>query len=159
LKSCGKCTRRCATNLKQGVDHVLTVVRPGDDVLTQRLQIEGLEIVVSPNAAEGMGCSLACGVAATRKADGWLIAPADMSWIGPDTIRAMAGMLANGAPLVAPYYAGRRGHPVGFAKVFKADLLRLTGNSGARDLLHAHRDSLQQFIATIGQYCKTWTRW
>jgi molybdenum cofactor cytidylyltransferase len=44
--------------------------------------------------------------------------------------------------LVAPFHAGQRGHPVGFAAGFGTELLSLSGDAGARDLLARHASSL-----------------
>ncbi|MEK7877760.1 MAG: hypothetical protein AAB325_16405, partial [Pseudomonadota bacterium] len=44
--------------------------------------------------------------------------------------------------LVAPAYAGQRGHPVGLGKRFGAQLLALDGDAGARDLVAAHQGEL-----------------
>jgi hypothetical protein len=57
-------------------------------------------------------------------------------------IAAVAAALANGASLVAPAHGGRRGHPVGFAARWRADLLGLRGDEGARQILAAHADEL-----------------
>ena len=47
-----------------------------------------------------------------------------------ETISALAQALAAGASLVAPIYAGRRGHPVGFAALWRDRLLNLKGRPG-----------------------------
>jgi molybdenum cofactor cytidylyltransferase len=84
-----------------------------------------------------MGASLGCGVAASRDADGWAVALADMPWIAAATIRRVVDALQHGADTVAPTYRGARGHPVGFARRHLAALLALTGDTGARVLLRA----------------------
>jgi molybdenum cofactor cytidylyltransferase len=123
--------------------HVLSdsvaVLRPGDDILASLLASAGLRIVVNPNADDGMGSSLACGVAATA-ADGWVIALGDMPAIRPATIQAVAETLAAGVPLAAPVYRGQRGHPIGFARRFVEALTALDGDRGGRDILarYAH---------------------
>jgi molybdenum cofactor cytidylyltransferase len=50
--------------------------------------------------------------------------------------------LLDGAVLVAPFHAGRRGHPVGFAAGLGAELLAANGDAGARDILARHASSL-----------------
>jgi molybdenum cofactor cytidylyltransferase len=55
----------------------------------------------------------------------------------------VAERLAGGAALVAPRYAGERGHPVGFAARFGAALAALSGDAGARDLLRAESGALE----------------
>jgi molybdenum cofactor cytidylyltransferase len=101
--------------------------------------------VVCKNAADGMGTSLAAGIKATADADGWVIALADMPFIRPETIRLIAKGIVEGAAIAAPSYQGERGHPVGFARRFRDDLLALNGDEGARQLLKAHPDWITLF--------------
>jgi molybdenum cofactor cytidylyltransferase len=89
-----------------------------------------------------MGASLACGIAETAGADGWLIALADMPYIKESTFRSLVEALRAGAELVAPVHAGQRGHPVGFSAMFRSELLALDGDRGARQLLTRHADRL-----------------
>lgn len=84
---------------------------------------------------QGMGTSIATGVAATADATGWLILPADLPWIEAQTLRTLAQALRAGADAVAPLVHGQRGHPVGFAKCHAPALLALRGEQGARRLL------------------------
>jgi molybdenum cofactor cytidylyltransferase len=124
-------------NLQAALPRVVAVVRPGADAVAQLLRAGGAEVTVCERADEGMGTTLAHAVRAARDADGWIVALADMPFIRPDTIRRVAERLAAGAALVAPRYAGQRGHPVGFAARFGAALAGLTGDAGARDLVRA----------------------
>jgi molybdenum cofactor cytidylyltransferase len=89
-----------------------------------------------------MAATIACGVGATAGARGWLIALADMPWIRPTTIAAVAGAIRAGAPLAAPFYQGRRGHPVGFGAAFGKELCALHGDEGARSLIQCHAGEL-----------------
>ena len=113
----------------------IAVTRADDTALTQCLRDAGLRTVPCVNADEGMGATLACGVAAAADADAWIIALADMPWITPGTIRGVADALASGADIAAPSYRGARGHPVGFAKRHYPALASLTGDAGARAIL------------------------
>jgi len=131
-----------ARNLVAAVGAGVAVVRAADSALAAALERTGLRVVVNPRTDAGIGGSLATGVAATPDADGWLIALADMPWVEPATIAAVAAALAGGAALVAPAHEGRRGHPVGFATRWRKELLALTGDRGARDVLAAHPDEL-----------------
>lgn len=87
----------------------------------------------------GMGDTIAAAVARTRDADGWLILPADMPLIDPEAIAAVASSLqasqneASNA-IILPIVKGERGHPVGFPSACRADLLALSGDSGAKRL-------------------------
>lgn len=122
---------------------VVAVVRSDDTALAAVLRACGCEIVVCPSADEGMGASLACGVAACRDASGWIVALADMPAIRPATIGRVATELAGGARLAAPEWRGRRGHPVGFAARFGDRLAALGGDEGARAIV---RDGGQDLV-------------
>jgi molybdenum cofactor cytidylyltransferase len=124
------------------VPRVVAVVRPDAPGLERVLRTAGAEVTVCERAAEGMGVTLAHAVHAAGDADGWVIALADMPFIHPDTIRRVADAVAGGATIAAPVYRGQRGHPVGFARDFRASLERLTGDAGAREILTAHPAAL-----------------
>ena len=128
---------QAARHLKSQVP-VTAVVRPGSDELSAALKSEGCEVVVCENAAEGMGASLACGARATPQAEAWLVALGDMPFVRPASIAAVRDALANGAPLVAPYFRARRGHPVGISARYRAELLASRGDEGAKALLAQH---------------------
>lgn len=120
------------------VPKVLAVLRPGAETLARMLNDAGCDVIYTTDAARGMGASLAAGVAATEDAESWIVALADMPCIAPETIGAVARAVDEGAPLVAPYYRGRRGHPAGFGAEHRAALLALDGDAGARALFSAH---------------------
>ena len=134
-----------AGRLIAAVPESIAVVRPGDSALAALLAGKGLRVVECAAAQWCMGHSLAAGVAAAGTADAWLVALADMPSIKPSTIAGLVAQLRAGAALVAPFHAGRRGHPVGFAAGFGDALLSLSGDAGARDLLARHASSLTRF--------------
>ena len=130
-------------NLRAALPRVVAVIRPGALKLEERLRREGAEVTACERAEEGMGTSLAHAVRASRDADGWVVALADMPFIRPETIRRVVERLAAGAAIVAPAWQGERGHPVGFAGRFGSDLERLTGDAGARELLKGARATVE----------------
>ncbi|MGE0358376.1 MAG: NTP transferase domain-containing protein [Burkholderiales bacterium] len=135
---------RAARSLVAGAGNALAVVRAGDAALAQALREAGCEVLESADCARGLGASLAAGVKASADASGWIVALADMPRILPATHRAVAGALARGAKLaVAVDPEGRRGHPVGFASDFFADLAALDGDTGARGVIERHRAWLE----------------
>ncbi|NML30257.1 nucleotidyltransferase family protein [Paraburkholderia antibiotica] len=126
-----------AHRLLRVVTRVLAVVRPGSDALARVLNDAGCDVVFAASAGRGMGASLAAAIAASDEddADGWIVALADMPRIAIPTIEAVARALDGGAPLVAPFYDGQRGHPVGFGAGHRDALLALDGDTGAKALL------------------------
>jgi molybdenum cofactor cytidylyltransferase len=132
-----------ARNLRLGVGQVIVEVRPDSTELSRALAGEGAEIVYCKEADKGMAASLACGVRAAWGGGGWVIALADMPWIRPETIQAVASLIEQGASLAAPCYQGQRGHPVGMGREFRDRLMVLEGDAGARALLISHAAEIQ----------------
>lgn len=137
-----------ARRLKAACPSCIAVLRPEQTVLAGLLAAEGLGTVLCAEARDGMGHSLAAGVAASPAAGGWLVALGDMPFIEPHTLRQVAGALEAGASLAAPWFKGRRGHPVGFAACWREGLLALAGDAGARDILGGHPGALLRIDTT-----------
>jgi molybdenum cofactor cytidylyltransferase len=121
---------------------VSVVVRPEAGTLCKAIEgalgptmAGAIRWVTCADAARGMSASLASGVKANEDAAGWVIGLADMPLVPSEAIFAVREALAAGAPLAAPSYQGRRGHPVGFASRYFAELVGLQGDQGARALL------------------------
>ena len=133
---------QAARHLKKEVARVVAAVRPGSDEVATLLRSESCEIVVCPQADQGMGASLACAVRAAGAADGYLVALADMPFVRPTSIAAVRDALAMGARIAAPYFRARRGHPVGISGSFRAELEASGGDEGARRILEAHESEV-----------------
>jgi molybdenum cofactor cytidylyltransferase len=96
-----------------------------------------------PESARGMGASLAAllrkALAEEPDAQGVLVMLADLPYVAPETVAAVAAALkaahTTGHTIVAPSFEGERGHPIGFARVHFEALLALDGDQGAKALL------------------------
>ena len=124
-----------AASLLAIMPHVLAVIRPDAEQLGAELKAIGCEVTTCLNAADGMGATLAHAVQHSLHAAGWVVALADMPYLKPGTVRALLDALRDGADIAAPVHDGRRGNPVAFSRVHLPDLLRLSGDVGARGLL------------------------
>jgi molybdenum cofactor cytidylyltransferase len=132
---------QAARHLHAAIPEIFAAVRPGSDTLAGSLS-EYCKVVVCENAAQGMGASLACAARAAGRADGYLVALADMPFVRASSIAAVRDALASGAPLAAPYFRARRGHPVGISGRFFEELLSAKGDEGARRLLAENESRL-----------------
>lgn len=121
--------------LRAALTQVVAVVRDGNGPLAALLSREGARVVACPHADRGLGASLAWGVSHAGEPAGCVIALGDMPFVQTDTVRAVAGAVAAGADIAAPFFQGRRGHPVGFAALYRDQLRELDGDEGARFLL------------------------
>lgn len=89
----------------------------------------------------GMGDSLAAAVRATAGAPGWLVLPADMPLVRPQTLTHVAEALRAGAQAAQPVHHGERGHPVGFGAACGQALMALAGPQGGAPVLKALREA------------------
>jgi molybdenum cofactor cytidylyltransferase len=98
------------------------------------------DIVVVPDGlgavagSPGMGRSIAAGVSARGDAPGWVVMPADLPLVQPQTLRSVADALRD-HPLVYAQHRGHRAHPVGFSAELFSELVALSGDEGARRIL------------------------
>jgi molybdenum cofactor cytidylyltransferase len=130
-----------ARKLLAVLPRVVAVVPPQDGGVGALLASLGCEVTVCPDADSGMAASLTHAIryslARFSPVDAWLVALGDMPHVALATLQSLADALAEGAGIVAPVTAGRRGNPVGFGRVHTDALLALRGEQGARGLLTA----------------------
>ncbi|MDR2319885.1 nucleotidyltransferase family protein [Pseudomonas monteilii] len=122
-------------------DEVRVVLREGERGEDFGLPA-GCRVIGSPDAASGMGHSLAVGARSLHdcQAQAVAILLGDMPWIEPATLGRLAEA-ANASRIVLPRHAGQQGHPVIFGRDFWPALGQLHGDEGARSVVHAHRGS------------------
>jgi molybdenum cofactor cytidylyltransferase len=120
--------------LKSGLPLVIVTTEAQLAHLSPGVPARDVLLLTADQAQRGMARSIVAGVSARADAPGWLILPADMPLVQPQTLRAVATALA-GQACVVPTHGGRRGHPVGFSSELFPDLLALDGDEGARRLL------------------------
>lgn len=130
-----------ADSLLSAVPNVIAVVRPGATGLAYELSAIGCEVVVCNDAHNGMASSLVHALTLTSDAAGWVVALADMPRVLPSTITSLIDAVSGGADIAVPSYHGLRGNPVAFGPAHLPNMLRLTGDEGARRLL-------EQFFVT-----------
>lgn len=129
----------CATACKAFAD-VRVVLREADDAAELGLDPQ-VRVVRSPQAALGMGHSLASGIAALADspAEAVAILLGDMPWLSPATLLTLAAQ-AGPQDIVVPMYEGQQGHPVIIGKHFWPQLEQLSGDRGAKALIAAYSD-------------------
>ncbi|MFJ1299364.1 NTP transferase domain-containing protein [Pseudomonadota bacterium AL_CKDN230030165-1A_HGKHYDSX7] len=130
-----------ALHLRDATGAVLAMVAADDALLSCQLTDVGCTVIAAPAVDAGMGATLAAAAAWLQvrapRATHALVALADMPWISRQTLHAVAGA-DRAHPVVAPSHAGRRGHPVRFARSLWPELAALTGDTGARAVLARH---------------------
>lgn len=105
-----------------------------------RSALKGLEVTFARAAdfADGMAASLKTGInAVPADCAGALICLGDMPYVLPDTARLLAKSYKPRGPWVAlvPTWEGDRGNPVLIGRPLFPEMLRLTGDHGAKGVL------------------------
>ncbi len=118
---------------------VALAVAPSIIVVTSaavREALRGIDVTIvdNPEAAEGMASSIRRGVTAAE--GDVLITLCDQPLVTSEHLRAL---IAAAAPLAATGYGGIAGVPAFFAAEFRGQLLALRGDTGARQIIEAHR--------------------
>jgi molybdenum cofactor cytidylyltransferase len=114
----------------------VTVVISKDERLRAAVADLPVQIVVNEDADEGIASSIRAGVAASGLHPAVMIALADEPRVDRAlVVRVMRLWHERGAPIVVPRYNGEPGHPVLFDKAVYGDLMKLSGDRGARGLI------------------------
>jgi len=127
---------------------VLVVLRPEDETLTTMAAADAraghARVILAPDAALGMGHSLARGAAAAAGWDYLFVALGDMAWVRPATLATLRNTMesSTGDRIVQPCYRGTPGHPVGFAGRHQTALTALHGDEGARRVVRSAGDEV-----------------
>lgn len=124
-----------ASALIQALPNSLAVVQPHQGARKKVLQNLGFSIVESVLAEGGMGYAISDAVKATKGAEGWLVALADMPWISPVLIQQLSAEVVQPNTIAVPRFNGKRGQPVAFGPAWLEKLVALAGDVGARHIL------------------------
>lgn len=106
--------------------------------------------VHNPDYAEGMGSSIARGVAACADgADAVIVVLADQPLVREPHLQALIDSWGSGlADIVATAFSGTRGPPVIFGRDYFAALCALQGDTGAKEILRRHADDVDSIACS-----------
>ena len=123
--------------LAGGVDSVWVVTGPDVEPIEAALAGIEAQIAVNPAPEEGQAGSVRAGIAALPPSvDSVLIALGDQPLLAPSIIPALlAARRTSPKLIVAPRYRDGQGNPVVFKREIFPELLRLTGDQGARPII------------------------
>jgi len=125
--------------LYQGIGIDITVViQAGDKDLAAVLEPSGVAILENRNASLGLSQSIVKGVEHSAESRAWLIALADMPYVSPKTLASLIKLAASERIIMPRSNTNgvyRSGNPVCIGRAFKADLLQLSGDVGAKNLI------------------------
>jgi molybdenum cofactor cytidylyltransferase len=127
-------------------DRVVVALGGAADAVLERVDLGRAEPLVVEGWAAGMGHVLASTLA--QAGDDWeavVVLLGDQPLVpGSAVARVVEAWRAGAGPVVTATYGGRPGHPKLFDRRLLPDLLRLTGDTGARGLLATHPDRVHR---------------
>ncbi|HEY2468922.1 MAG TPA: nucleotidyltransferase family protein [Terracidiphilus sp.] len=110
---------------------VVVVLGASADLIRKHSDLRNAQIVLNNGWTEGMASSIRIGLAVMRNVEGIIIMTCDMPAVTSSHIRALA---ASGG-MTASSYSGRLGVPAYLPQSMFPMLIKLHGDTGARDLL------------------------
>ncbi len=127
------------------VDEVIVVIGHESERVQEALGNRRIRFVHNPDYASGLSSSLATGVKAlTGKTQAALICLADMPELDSQQMNLLLDAYdpPAGALICVPTFAGKRGNPVLWDRVFFSDMSEIQGDVGARHLIGEHAQSV-----------------
>ncbi|MGB7405596.1 MAG: molybdopterin-binding/glycosyltransferase family 2 protein [Pacificimonas sp.] len=116
------------------------VVTGHEAARTAALLPEGATSVHAEDHGDGLGASLAVGIAAVPKAwDAAIVMLADMPLIEPELLRALVDAADAQSSIIVPRFDGRSGNPVLWGRSHFAALMRIEGDVGGKAILADRR--------------------
>ncbi|MBI3966052.1 MAG: nucleotidyltransferase family protein [Chloroflexi bacterium] len=128
------------TALASTASEVVVVLGGWADELEPELAGLAVRVAYNPRFTEGQSTSLVAGIGALGpNADAAIVMLADQPLGGADILDGLiAEWQARRPPIVAPEYDGQRGNPVLFDRSLFPELLEITGDVGAREVIRRH---------------------
>jgi molybdenum cofactor cytidylyltransferase len=140
----GKPLVRIAADAAIGAELEPVIVVTGHERDRVRAALAGLAVVTvhNPDHRGGLSTSLRAGLARVPEdADGVLVLLGDMPEIDAAAVRRIAAAFVPGK-IVAATHAGERGNPVLWPRKYLPELNGVTGDTGGRAVIDAHRESV-----------------
>jgi CTP:molybdopterin cytidylyltransferase MocA len=139
---------RCARLLSRpGVDRLVLVVGHEAERVCAMAGVprDALRVTNAAYREGGMLSSILRGLDAADAtgADAALLHPVDHPLVAESTVDQVVAALAGGAEIAVPSFAGRRGHPGGFARATWGLLRHAPPERGARAVLQDHPERIR----------------
>ncbi len=102
---------------------------------------QGIPVIRNDHSELGITSSLHLGLNAAPEADWYLCSVADQPDMSPELLeRFLTDVLASGKGLGCLSHHGRSGNPVLFSRLYREELMALTGDQGGKQVLLRHKE-------------------
>lgn len=124
-----------------GADPVIVVTGFEAPRVTEALGELNVTVVHNPAFADGLSSSLKAGLdALPPDRDGALILLGDMPEIGSGDLTALTAAFAARDSICIPVHRGKRGNPILWGASYFTEMMALSGDVGAKQLIARHED-------------------
>jgi len=105
----------------------------------------GIKSVYNPNAHLGQSESLKLGIKEAKNSKGFMFLMGDQPFITSAVIDILINEFkSKDFPIVVPYFGGIKGTPAIFSSIFINDIMKITGDKGARDIIKANPEKVNK---------------
>jgi molybdenum cofactor cytidylyltransferase len=137
----GTLLNRLIANLKQATDFpIFLILGASSEKIIKEISATDFSITINENWQEGMASSIRLGIQVAQKnvpnLEGIMLVVCDQPFIAVANIQALIKLQKNSnLPIAASYYANILGTPALFHKSVFPDLLKLSGDVGAKNII------------------------
>jgi len=133
--------------LKSSLRQIIVVLGYRARQIQQAVNFHGVKVVVNKDCCQGLSSSLRVGLSyISDSCDGVLFVLGDQPLVDESVIDALIkGFYESHAPIIVPYYRGRRGNPVFIGRsLFHQLEMNLKADMGARPLLKKFNKQIKE---------------
>jgi molybdenum cofactor cytidylyltransferase len=135
---------------------VLVVLGGNSSLITPKLEQfeDSISILFNPDWQEGMGSSIRKGVEVlTNKSNSILILLSDQPFVNQGLIQKMIEIFeSTKCPIITCHYGNQLGVPMLFDKSIFPELLKLSGDKGAKSFLSSFQDKIAKISFPEGSF-------
>ena len=104
---------------------------------------EGFDVVINDRPDLGISRTMQLGIEAAGDADAYMFCVCDQPWLTSATLSRLIETYKEGCHgIVSLAWHGRMCNPKIFSSKYRDELMRLSGDTGGRQILTAHRDDI-----------------
>jgi molybdenum cofactor cytidylyltransferase len=126
--------------LNSSVDETIVVLGHKAEEITDKIVNKPVKVVINPDYQQGMSTSIVAGlIMVDPRSQAVMLALGDQPLVTSLTINQLIEAFnKNRKGIAVPTYRGRRGHPIIFDIKYKAELFKLKGDIGGREIIQNH---------------------
>ena len=123
------------------LSHVGVVVGQQSENIKKLISNQDVQYIENEQWKTGIASSIVAGTRQMHQVDGYLILLGDMPFISSELINLIIDH-GSSENIVIPKKKGRQGNPVFFGSKFRDELMVLSGDFGAKKVIHENRSSV-----------------